>query len=455
MVVFTALLLSGCLTPPPASDVRSQVPISLLVTERDTALWNDPQFFPHPRYNWPTLTHVPAHAPKRWQPPFERALPERILGLNEVAGLSNVSSGADGIGVFGSLAVTPGNGFIDDTVDVIDLSDLSRPRALHSFRTDTETKSADLIAYPDGRLIVVLTTREADGILLLYDITEPTQPELVTFIDVPSGTHNVAIVPGTPILYNANTVGSGYFQELYGGRSLHQTEIYDLTHPDDPKLVQEWPNGYGCHDISFHIDPQVGRSRAYCAGFDAVQIWDIEDPLAPSIVSTFAFPYAQAAPGLPAPVLTSVAHSVVVNRDATVIAVSDEVGTQPPACTPTTNATGRTTAGPTGNLWFYDVSDETRPTLLSWLSPGPQSTKTDGMECTAHLGHMVPQQDRDLLAMTFYTGGLVLVDFSDATRPQIVDRWGPAGRAPVDAWYVQGHLVVADFRQGFDVLAFR
>ena len=454
IAILTLGLLAGCAAPIDTAAVTA--PAELLAPGIDSALFDDPQHFPHPAYGWPTLTHVPADAPAWWQPISARAMPAPIAGLDHLSRVDLEANAADGFAVFGRLLVMPGHG---GTTEIVDITDPAAPIVLSSFEPQMAARSTNLVPYPDGRLVAVLV---ADApFLQLYDITDPTAPEELAIIELPSGAHNVGVVPGTPILYNANSVGTllNPLFLLFGGTSIPQVEIYDLSDPTAPVLVQEWQNGLGCHAISFHLATPE-KLRAYCPGLDRVQIWDIADPLAPVVVADFPFTHAQEPlPGNQG--LTSVAHTAIVDRDATTLAVTDEtLGGGGPYCDANLEAGGRSVSGPLGNVWFYDITDEAEPKLAGWISVSSPLVDDPAGWCLAHVGRMVPDADRDIAAVAFYAGGIALIDFTDATAPLLLDQWKtPGGLArnsePSDVWYHQGYLFAGDQRRGLDVLTFR
>jgi hypothetical protein len=116
---------------------------------------------------------------------------------------------------------------------------------------------------------------------------------------------------------------------------------------------------------------------------------------------------------------------------------------------------GQVTSGPLGNLWFYDITDPTEPRLRGHVSPSftdadvPDPTTLNTGSCTAHFGEVVGKTSS--LVMSYYTAGLVLVDFQDLDNPRILDRWDAGG----DIWDVQfhqGYLVTGDMTRGMDIL---
>lgn len=457
-LLFFAVGLAGCIDDDEGNPTS---PLGLddawYAPPLEDALWDDPQHFPHPAYGWATITHVPADAPEWWRPIPQQPLPADIAGLQYRTHTGD-SFGGDGMEIFGSLLVLPGgppptSGSPIVPAEIFDISDPDDPVLLSSFEPEIPRRQVDLIAYPDGRLVVVFASDA--GVLPVYEITDPTDPQERAVIDLPSASHTVAVVPGTPIVYSANTAGSTLFpfHELSGSRSLKQTEIYDLSDPEDPVLVQEFQNGLGCHAISFHIT--ADQQRAYCAGVDYNQIWDISDPEAPEVLVTFPMGHGvKPVPGAPGPV--QLAHTAIVNRDATVLAIADEtMGGNLPACAAHLQAKGQGASGPLGSIWFYDIADEQNPRLMSWISPGtalldnpPPHNSIPTGSCTAHVGRMVPDPSRDLLSIGYYGGGLLLVEFSDPEVPLIVDQWNPRGQI-LDAWYYNGVLFAADMDGGF------
>lgn len=468
-VAAVALLLAGtmagCITDEstdPSGDadgLLEQVPV-----------FDDPRTRPHQAFGWPTAT-APYSADGRlvnpWLAPIDPAdLPETITGMEHLAQPADVVSGA-GIAVFGRLAVIPGHG--SSPTAILDISDPAAATIIGSIdhHDKVTARDVDVIVHPDGRITLVFATNE--GVVPVYDITDPTNPVHLTDIEPSAGAHNVAIVPGTPILYNANSAGASGTAPLLGlpenrlpDSADGITEIYDLTDPEAPELVQDWHNGYGCHDITFWLSDDGQKNRAYCAGIQMTQIWDIADPLAPIVVSNIPVHYGTEGGPSAEVFLVNFAHLAMVSHDADVLIVGDETGGGLlMGCDAYIDAQVQTASGPLGNLWFYDLSDETDPQLKSWFSPNPSyitNPPTPEQEavfgwpgCTAHFGRNI--DDRDQLVMAFYGAGILLVDYSDVAHPVIVDQWIEPGTNAWDVWYYQGYLFTGDLARGMDVLS--
>jgi hypothetical protein len=451
ILLFLTATLAGCLGPG-QDDVRDIADDTLDLLARGEPLFWNPQDFPHPMFGWPTLTNPPSgdNVPAWWRPIAPAAFPATITGMEHVATTGTDVPGGRGSAFFGSLAVVPFS-----KTFLVDISDPATPVKVGEI--DKSTRGAAIIAYPDNRLVTVLATASD---ILVWDITDPTEPKDLGGLSPPSS-HKVGVVPGTPIVYNAPSNGGGSGTSYFPDQATGVTQIYDLSDPDDPVHVQDFPNGYGCHHIYFYNDPSRDLYRAYCAGIQMTQIWDTTDPRNPVVLTNIPVHHGNGM--LPHNSVGSLAfsHFSIANQDATVLIVGDETGGGGlPGCDVYTDAAGQTVSGPIGNLWFYDISDESDPKLLSWMSPTAPALmnlldgENESVNCTAHHGRLVPDPEgRDLLAMAFYSAGVVLVDFSDATNPVIVDQYR-TGTNTWEVWHYNGYLFTGDMAKGMDVLRF-
>jgi hypothetical protein len=433
---------------------REATKVAALDLKPGEALWSDPQNAPHAAYNYPTLS-APATGegvPKYWKPIPPAILPTQISGLELLSPSPEGTSRGAGIAVFGSLAIVPG---YSQSTTIVDISDPAKPVVLSQFMPQegmTSHRGAATIAYPDGRLVTVIATSRGWDV---WDLTDPTMPEPASV--VPMRSHKLGVVPGTPIVYNAASNG--------GSADVNQatstTAIYDLSNPREPRFVQNFTNGFGCHHVYFWNDPANAKFRAICAGIEYAQIWDTADPLDPKVIVSVPMPHGNTnlqslsdAPAAPW------AHFAGLNADGTVLLVGDENGggSSPPGCVASVNTPAGAVSTPIGALWFYDVSTETEPELLGWYSPlnDPRIKPTPTTSCTAHHGRLVPAEGRDLIAMAFYGAGVVLIDFTDVglgTLPRVVDQFTQLSNT-WEVWYNQGYLFTGDLNRGMDVLKF-
>lgn len=449
LAAVAALAAAGCVTPAATDLETAGAGLGLDLMAASAPLWADPQNAPHPAWNWPTLVNPAqgASVSEWWMPIAAAELPASIAGIEQLVQVEGVATGA-GIALFGSLAVVPGFG---DVSYIVDISDPTKPVVLSEFEpTQGGHRGAAIVAYPDGRLVTALSTGPGFEV---WDITDPTKPTHLADVEPSNNGHKLGTVPGTPILYNANSNGGG----LQADQGDGVTEIYDLTDPASPVLVQDFPNGFGCHHIYFWNSAE--KQRAICAGIEFAQIWDIADPKNPVVIVSVPIPHGVTA--LPStsvfPVVTPFAHFSVLNDDGTVLIVGDELGggSIPPGCSVGADTPVVDNGAPTGALWFYDVSDETSPQLLGWYSPGHHLNPGNAAaSCTAHHGRLVPDPEgRDLLAMSFYGAGVVLLDFSNPMMPQMIDQYTDTSNT-WETWYYNGYLFTGDLNRGMDVFAF-
>ena len=443
------------------------------------ALWPDPQNTPHPAYGWPTLSNPAAGpgVPDWWQPIAMAALPAHISGIEPVANAGadqGVMAGA-GIALFGSIAVVPSDGWNGaETGYIVSIADPLNPTLLSTM--ETVGRGATIIAYPDGRLVTAVSTT---GGFDVVEITDPTTPVLLSSAEPTEGGHKIGVVPGTPIVYNAGSSGGDPINPLYGpgpcnvdiSQCVGYTSIYDLTDPSSPVLVQEFQNGLACHHIFFWNALDGSKQRAICAGIQYTQIWDTSDPLHPEIIVNV--PVHHGVANTPSGMLSVAAfsHTAGFNLDGTILYVGDENmgGSLPPGCGVGTSTPVGQAGTPVGATWFYDITTETQPRLLGFFAPPrdlehrverPGGTGDQG-SCTTHHGRLVPDAEgRDLLAMSYYNDGVILIDFtptgsegSSVVEPKVVGEFHD-GSDTWETWYYGGYLFLGDLNRGLDVIGF-
>jgi hypothetical protein len=418
----------------------------------DEPLWDNPQTFPHPDFDYPTVTNPPQgeDIPEHWEPIPERQLPTDPADVTHEAGIGDPVPGT-GIALFGSLAIVPNR---DGQSKIFDISEPTSPELLATF--DTPGRDVDTIAYPDGRLVAVFATDQ--GVDPVWNITDPTNPKRITKLEPTDGSHNVAVVPGTPIMYNGNSGGGGTpTASASPDQGEGITEIYDLSDPDNITHVEDWQNGYGCHDISFRVTEET--QRAYCAGIEYTQIWDISDPKNPEVIVSIPVHHGNAGAPSGSVSFARFAHLAIASPDGETLVVGDETGGGlAPACDAYANAGGQTVSGPVGNLYFYDISDEEDPQLQGFMSPSqhyptnPPDNRVGGFPtaCTSHFGRMIPSEEGQHLAMSWYGAGVTLIDFTDPANPVIESQWNQDAET-WDVWYYNGYLFTGDQLRGMDV----
>ena len=435
------------------------------------ALYEDPQNTPHPAYNWPTLSHpaVGPDVPALWKPNQGTDLPVDVTELVHVAQVPGVSAGA-GIALFGSLAVIPGFGA---PTFFVDISDPANPVVLSSIEpVDAEGqglshRGATIIAYPTGRLVTVIST---DTLLDVWDITNPAEPvQLPQVTDLPNS-HKVGLVPGTPFVYNAGSSGGAANgiagPEAQTGEGVGITQIFDFSDPENVVKVQDWQNGYSCHHIYFWNNVTEGKYRSTCAGIEYTQIIDTTDPAHPEVI--VSVPYGLGDPTLPSQsvFIAAFSHYAGLSRDGKILLVGDENGggIGPIGCVAAVDTPAGRVSTPVGAVWFYDVTEETNPQYVGHVSAsqleraqGAGTAPTSAISsCTAHHGRLIPVADGDLLAMSFYGAGVLVIDFSPVRTeipglPRVVAQYAD-GSNTWETWYYNGYLYTGDMNRGMDII---
>ncbi len=366
--------------------------------------------------------------------PVERvvyALPEAISALEGIA--TPDEKGAAGIWIENDIAYLSG----PSGLRIYDVSDPANTVPLATEVEDTSSRDVDLLHHPNGRLYAVLS-RAGHG-MALVDVTDPTAPVVAS--NPTLGSHNLAVVPNTTLVYNSRSINT---QPPTPGTS-GVADIVDFADPENPKItlfrfpavvmtvggVPRAVASTACHDITFQAD----RNLAYCAGITDTQVWNIEDPANPVIIQVIDWPG------------TNIHHAVVPARGGDLLIIGDEFAGAMggPMCSTKADY-------PTSALWFFDVSDMSRPTPV-----GSFQVKYDSVDegnsalCTTHFGTLI--EDRDLIVMSWYAAGTVIVDFSDPTAPTQVAHFRPEGGVNTwDARYYNGHVFTGDTARGMDVL---
>ncbi len=411
----------------------------------------------------PGTTEGPAVGPGA-MPSFNNTQPDSVSGLEFVTQLmfpNTTTPFPSGSGIWNHgdyiFASALGAGFF-----IADISDPENPVLVYNATTDAADESnntitsfardADVVAHADGRLTLVLATQN-DG-MHIWDVTTPSAPVFRARVEVDPN-HNIAVIPGTEMVFNSQSGGLG-----------RSNDLVDLRDPVRPVVKGTFGN-HGCHDITYFGSLGDDKFRAYCAGIQRTEIWDMTafDPDQPG----FGIDVIGTVEGADSPVvgnpvfgaapLRTLHHLAMVNEDATVLIIGDEHngGGSPGTCF--FNQQGVST--PFGALWFYDLTDETAPKLLSWLSAplvqpeaGAPSDPTNPLgevpNCTAHFGSLIPGEEK--LVMAWYSAGVILIDFSDPARPIILDQYQQSVTNPWDARVSNGYVFTGDIVRGMDVL---
>jgi hypothetical protein len=243
--------------------------------------------------------------------------------------------------------------------------------------------------------------------LRILDISDPTRPEQVHFVETDCGSHTHVINPhgDTVYVYNQSYPLSAPTAtcSVASHRKVSIIEV-PVNNPTKAKVIGNLDVSpeIGCHDLT--IFPDGKTAAAACIG--ETQIWDVSDPSQPSIVSRIFNPSIE------------IHHGTGVTWDQKYLAIADEfAGSVTGECVGDQNS-------PIGALWFYDISDLALPVLVGYYNT-PRGARPETpqeaayMKCTSHNFNILPMKDktRYIATVGYRSAGMSVVDFSDPAAP--------------------------------------
>lgn len=251
----------------------------------------------------------------------------------------------------------------------------------------------------------------------IFDISDPRQPQLVKALEVDCGSHTHTLLPHRDKLYlyiHSYPLVSGIGPPCnYATHKKNFIAEVNLEDPTKTKVVGslDLSPAPGCHDVSFY--PEVGLAAAAC--LVESQVWDINNPVKPKILSRIHSPFI-------------LHHSAAFSWDGKTMLIGDEhagaaAGT---ACAP------GDPDSPFGAMWFYDISDPTSPKEIGHFGP-PRMAVPDSPNgvtrhsCTNHNFNVLPMKnpDKQIVSTSWYAAGLSVIDFSDPSQPKEIAYYMP------------------------------
>ena len=229
-----------------------------------------------------------------------------------------------------------------------------------------------------------------DAGTVLVDLTMPSRPRSVSFLEVPRGSHNMTLHPSGDYLYNSNS-------DLITSTEP-SVRIFDVRDPRDPKLVRDLPLpfvpaslGSEAHDITFG----AGGNRMYVAALSQTLVFDTSDPRRPRQVSQIVDP------------------TINVVHQADPFRVQRPDGSWRRLLVITDERAGAAASAecPGGGLHVYDITGrlERDPQKVgTWFIPA--ATVQDGATCTSHVLRIYPRQE--MLTIAWYAQGVRVLDIS-------------------------------------------
>jgi hypothetical protein len=301
------------------------------------------------------------------------------------------------------------------------------------------------------------TDRGQEGVHVI-DVSDPEEPEVVAFVDLPCGSHTETLVPDLRndrlLIYSNPSSGTVFGQPTPGEEPLHCRgfDIVEvpLDDPSEASYVRFVPTGepgmpatelHPCHDTGVILGDV---KKASCAGGSGPTVWTV-DPAEGGALDNPKFLFHR-------DLGTGIGHSASFSWDGEVLIFGHEPGGGGQAqCQATSSVLNRT-------LFFLDA--ETGETLSEFLHPRPQGATEN---CTWHNYNVVPTKRGKVLVSGNYQSGISVIDFSDPEDPEEIAFADPAPLVnPNDPtaievggdwstyWY-DGHIYESDITRGLIV----
>jgi hypothetical protein len=292
-------------------------------------------------------------------------------------------------------------------LQVVDITDRENPQHVATY--DCRISQSDVFVFEQGDRVLAAYSLDAvaqnqpegsdchedNGITdsgergtFLIDVTNPYEPESVSFLPMAKGTHQVTVHPSGDYVYNSAavvvTTEPGYI------------EVYDIgaeTTPEEPVLVDEIQllTGLDSHDMTFNED----GSRLYSAALTHSFVIDTSDPTDNEIVGRIYDPAVN---------IHHDAHAVSVDTvygEREFMFIGDELA----------GAIGTGTC-PGGGVHVYDITGDLEqfPVKVGAFFI-PEVRATGGLDtCTAHVLDI--QEDEQLISIAWYNAGVRILDYS-------------------------------------------
>jgi len=342
-----------------------------------------------------------------------QADPYRPLGRVGVAGGKEAVVGDDGTTVY--LATTDGFAVVDVRTPT-DPTLLAERRGILSGKKNGPLADIHDVKVDGDRLVVVGPTDPQRGDVLQgvasYDVSDPTDPTLVSFYGTDFPIHNSFVLDGVAYLTgndgdrnplvmvdvsgsNPREVGRWSILEYdpaWGRVNPWLRTLHDVWVQDGVAYIAHWDAGTWIADVS---DPSSVEYRGHFGDYVPADLTGLSD----GQIRNEGYE------------LPGNAHYVTVNDDATVLGVGEEAWDLDP--------TDGRHGGP-GSIALWDVRDPSAPEKLSTIAPPPTPDPTlDGVWTTPHNFELVG----DRLYSSWYQGGVKLFDVSDPTSPRELAWW--------------------------------
>lgn len=262
--------------------------------------------------------------------------------------------------------------------------------------------------------------------LHVWDISNLAQPELLTSVELPCGSHTATGVPDPDnnrlLVYNQTSGGPCFFMDI--------VEV-PLDDPAGAQLIWQEPlrGRSACHDSGVILGDV---NMMVCASGSMANVFDIGDNEWPGgQLDDPEFLYTIEEDGVgPKPEGEPHSgnwHSATFTWDGEVIVLGWEPGGgAEPECEASDPAV-------TKSAFFYDAKSGEK--LGQWTLPRAQTAEEN---CTIHNYNVIPMSnDRHIMVSGNYQAGTWVTEFTDPAAPRVLGRSDPEPLVPTDlggAW---------------------
>ena len=262
----------------------------------------------------------------------------------------------------------------------------------------------------------------------VIDISDPTNPDVIGFVDIPCGSHTETLVPDLEndrlLVYSnssANTIFGGSLPPEMPPtcRGIDIIEV-PLDDPSEASYLRFEPTGppedppenfHSCHDTAVILGDTnlVACAGATSAtGGNGITVFST-DPAMGGSKEDPMFLYHKTTGGV------ALGHSASFTWDGEVIIVGHEPGGGGGArCQESSNPLERT---------FFYVDADTGDSIGQFTIP---RTQTNTENCTTHNYNVVPLRNRYVMVSGNYQSGISVIDFTDPTNAKEIAYADPA-----------------------------
>jgi hypothetical protein len=293
------------------------------------------------------------------------------------------------------------------------------------------------------------------GGVLLYDVTDPTDPQKLGFYELDrriTGTHELYL---TTQGNRAIVLASSPYADYYTHGENEDFQIIDVSDPSNPEKLWGWDpreleeisenfNGYHWDAPDGHTRPVFNHSvitdnnghYAYVSMWDlGTVIFDIKDPENPVYLGRTEYRDDQ----------KGAAHSAALAKGGNILIETREVS----------NPVGNGYEDAYGYTRILDIKDKTNPVLLSEFTTEltydiPETSQ--GRTTFAKTVHD-PKVHGNTLYLSYYSGGVIMVDITDPNNPTEIGRYTPESANVWGVFVDRNYVLASDMGQGLKVLA--